>query len=410
MSIDLNSGEVRKNPYPAYGELRHTASAVYDAHRNMWYVGRYNDVFEVLRNSKNFSNEYSGVEFTLLGADGAKHTRSRNMVQSAFTSERIASLDNALRSLTDKLVAPIADRGECELIGEFAALIPTSGIAWMLGIDDTRLSDLRRWSAAILKSTGARRKTRKNQTRPGLLHRWSKALLESADTRRKKIKNHTDTTSDIAECRAYFIDHFNQAKQKPNGGWLTDSLIKNSESDSLTTEEMLDIGFLLIVAGTETTTNLIGNAALFLARNPRIQDQIRENPQLLKPFIEEVLRFDSPVQQRPRIATSPTKVGNVDIPSGARIEVLIGSANRDLEKFPDADQFRLDRESNRHLTFGAGPHFCLGAELARLEAFAALYALTTHLPKMTLASPLGEIDYPDNLRRRGPRQLHIKFC
>ena len=136
---------------------------------------------------------------------------------------------------------------------------------------------------------------------------------------------------------------------------------------------------------------------------------IRKNPQLLVPFIEEVLRYDSPVQRRPRITTCPTKIGNVDIPVGSQIEALIGSANRDMDKFPDADQFRFDREPNRHLTFGAGTHFCLGFELARLEAFVALDTLVRQLPIMTLAQSTEDLEYPDNLSRRGPRKLHIKF-
>ena len=408
MKINLITEEVRQNPYPAYDEVRRAGSAVYDPHRNLWYVGRYDDVFEVLRNNECFSNKITGVESTLLGADGTLHARARNIVRPAFTADRVAALDGAIRSFVEKLAARIAERDECELIEDFAVLIPTTGIAWMLGIDDTRPGDLRRWSAAILESTGARRLA-KNRTRPGNLRRWSAAILESIGVRRLIKKNYPDTMSTIAECKAFLIDHFNRAMQKPSGGWVIDLLINNSDSDRLTTDELLDIGFLMIVAGTETTTDLIGNAVLLLASNPRIQDHIRNNPQLLAPFIEEVLRFDSPVQRRPRITSRPAKIGNVDIPAGARIEALIGSANRDPEKFPDADQFHFDREPNRHITFGAGPHFCLGAQLARLEAFAALDVLIRELPKITLACPGEDLTYPDNLSRRGPQQLHIKF-
>ena len=421
MIINLVSDKVRQNPYPAYEELRHAGHAVYDPRRNLWYIGRYDDVSEVLRNQKCFSNRLTGVESTLLGADGIMHSRSRNIVQPAFTPERVAELDEAIHLFVNKLIASIADKDEIELIMDFAFLIPTTGISWMLGIDEDRVYDLRRWSAAILRSTKSRRRAKKWHTKsksktglydnnqPGYFGRWSESLHHNTAVKWLIKKFHSDTASNIKECKEFFINHFNRAREKPTGGWVTDLLMDNNKDDKLTTEELLDISFLMIVAGTETTTDLIGNAALLLASNPQIQDQIRNDPQLVKPFIEEVLRYDSPVQRRPRITTCPTKIGDVDIPENSRIEVLIGSANRDPEKFLDADQFRFDRKPNRHLSFGAGSHFCLGAELARLEATAALNALTQQLPIMTLACPLEDLEYPTNLSRRGPKQLHIKF-
>lgn len=408
MNIDLNSGEVRQNPYPAYDEVRRAGHAVYDPWRNLWSVGRYDDVFEVLRNNEIFSNKVTGVESTLGGADGTSHTRSRNIVRAAFSAERIAALDGAIRSLAEKLASRIAGRETCEFMGEYAVLIPTTVIAWMLGLDDTRPGDLYRWSAVIIESAGARRHVKK-YTRLHGLRSWLEAIFVSTGAGRFIHKKHTDTMKEVAECEACLIDHFNRARKKSNGGWIMDLHINGSDGDRLSMKELLDISFLMITAGTETTTDLIGNAALLLASNPQIQDYLRDNPELVEPFIEEVLRYDSPVQRRPRVAKHPVTIGDVDIPEGAQIEALIGSANRDPEKFPEADQFRLDRNPNRHITFGAGPHFCLGAQLARLEATAALDVLIRKLPKMTLACTVEDLTYPEMLTMRGPQQLPIKF-
>lgn len=407
MTINLTSDEVRRNPYPAYDEVRKAGHAVYDPQRNLWSIGRYDDVFEVLRNNEIFSNKVTGVESTLGGADGTSHTRTRNIVRAAFSPERIAALDGAIRSLAEKLASRIAGRETCEFMGEYAVLIPTTVIAWMLGMDDSRPEDLYRWSAAIIASAGARRNTKKYSRQHGLYGRLI-AILAST-TGRLIHKKNAGAMKDIAECEAFLIDHFNRAMKRPNGGWIMELHINDNDGDSLSLEELLDISFLMITAGTETTTDLIGNAALLLASNPQIQDYLRANPELVGPFIEEVLRYDSPVQRRPRVAKHLVKIGDVDIPEGAQIEALIGSANRDPEKFADADQFRLDRNPNRHITFGAGPHFCLGAQLARLEATAALNVLIRKLPKLRLACPMEDLTYPEMLTMRGPQQLPIEF-
>jgi cytochrome P450 len=405
--IDLFSERVRRNPYPAYEEVRRAGPAVYDWRTRTWYVGRYRDVQHVLREHESFSNERTGVESTLLGADGALHERSRSIVQPAFSLERIASLKEPLRSLSGELSADVVAREACDLVEDFAMLVPMTGIAWMLGMDTTRVRDLRRWSAAIIRSTSERRATRKTGAGPADFRRYLVGLVGKIDSRLRPSTSRAST--DLEECRAFLVEHFDQARLKRTGGWLTDALAEQRGNDGLTTEELMDIAFLLIVAGTETTTDLIVNSALFLACNPDVQDEVRGNPELLNAFLEEVLRFDSPVQRRPRIAARRVTIGSVEIPAGARIEVLLGSANRDPEKFADADRFRLDRRPNRHLTFGVGRHFCLGAELARIEAHAALEALAQRCPKMTLACSIGQLEYPTNLRRRGPLRLPIKF-
>ena len=211
------------------------------------------------------------------------------------------------------------------------------------------------------------------------------------------------------EFEEFLLNHFEQTERGTSDGWVKDILTNRGRNDSLSMKEMIDIAMIVVSAGTETATGLMTAAALILARNPLLQEQIRDNAALLSPFIEEVLRFESPLQRKRRRAKYQAKIGNVVVPKGASVEVLIGSANRDPRKFEKAEQFRLDRYPNPHIAFGVGPHFCLGAQLARREAYAILKAVLEHMPTLALARAGEKIEYSQNISLRGPRHLHLKF-
>jgi pimeloyl-[acyl-carrier protein] synthase len=378
---ELFSEEVRQNPYPAYDELRRAASIPYSRQRKAWLIARYDDVAEVLSDQRRFSTKGTSAETTLLGADLADHARVRGIVKGAFSSTRLSNLGDAVRKLVDDLLDPVVARGKCELIADLAAPLPLTVVAWMLGIDIARRDDLRRWSAAIL------REGKKRPPQPG----------------RGEIPD------EVSQCRSFLADHFRRAESEPTGGWVTDWLAGCGGNERLTLAEMIDIGFLLIVAGTETTTNLIGNATLALTNGSQWQGRILAEPALIDPFIEEVLRYESPVQRRSRVAVSDTRIGDTNIPAGSRLEIFIGAANRDPKQFPNADQFIVGRKPNHHLAFGVGSHFCLGAQLARMEASAALQALSRRLPELALARPHERIDFGESFSVRGPRLLDLTF-
>jgi cytochrome P450 len=377
-SVSFSTDKIRQNPYPAYEELRRSAPVSHDSRTGLWFVSRYDDVRRVLTDPSTFSNKNTSAEATLLGADAEAHGRVRNVVKQAFTAARIKALDGSIRSLAHDLVARAA-RGACEIVGEIALPLPLTVVAWMLGIDEARLPDLRRWSEAILRY-GARGQSGRETEHP-----------------------------DIAECRRFLADHMERAKREPGGGWVTDLLIAQVGPDCLTLAETVDVGFLLVVAGTETTTNLIGNAALLLADDRQRQARLRSDPQSIGPFVEEVLRFESPVQRRPRVAMQPVEIAGTLIPENSRVEVLIGSANRDQEKFADADKFDLDRRPNDHLAFGAGPHFCLGAHLARLETIAVLSAMLQRSADISRIMPREGVPYAASLSARGPQRMLLTF-
>jgi cytochrome P450 len=238
------------------------------------------------------------------------------------------------------------------------------------------------------------------------MRRWSQAiLLYGARGRSGADAEHPE----VAACRTFLANHMEQAKREPCGGWVTELLVAEAGPGGLTLPEMVDIAFLLVVAGTETTTNLIGNAAMLLAADPQRQERLRGDPQSIGTFIEEVLRFESPVQRRPRFTTQPVETAGTIIPKNARVEILIGSANRDPEKFADADKFSLDRRPNDHVAFGAGPHFCLGAHLARLETTSVLSAMLQRSVDISLATPHERVPYAASFSVRGPQRMSLMF-
>ena len=361
MTPDLFSQQVQRNPYPAYAELRRSAPVHHDPRTNIWFISRHDDVFAALTQPEVFSSRVGpvGMGSTLLGADPPAHTRVRRIVQRSFTLARINALEELIRSRAEELVQRAGRRGRFELVADLAAQIPLAVIARILGVDAARHEDLRRWSDAML---------------------------------------HAHATG-IAECRRHLTQTL------ASGSAL---LSATDGAEQLGPEELIDVGMLLVIAGIETTTNLIGNALLVLTLQPALQTRLRASPQLVAPFIEEVLRYDAPVQRKLRIATRATDVAGVRIPGGARVEVLLGSANRDEGKFPDAERFLIEREPNRHLAFGAGPHFCLGAQLARLEASAVLEALL-RLPPLRRASPDARVEFIPSFSVRGPQRLELAF-
>jgi cytochrome P450 len=373
--VNLFGDEVRRDPYPAYEELRRSAPVFCDRRSGVWFVSRYHDARRVLTDPAGFSNKNTSAETTLLGADLEAHTRVRNIVKRAFTAARIKEWDESIRSLADDLVERAVARGTCEVINEIALPLPSTIVARMLGFDATRLPDMRRWSEAIL------------------LHGTSGVSGKGVE--------HPEVTA----CRAFLAEHMEGARRKPCGGWVTDLIAAQDAPDCLAQAELVDIGFLLIVAGTETTTNLIGNATMLLAADRQCQSRLRDDPQSIAPFVEEVLRFESPVQRRPRFATMPVEIAGTLIPENARVDILIGSANRDREKFADADTFDLDRRPNDHLAFGAGPHFCLGAHLARLETISVLSAMLRRSGDISRATPQERVPYAASFSVRGPQRM-----
>jgi cytochrome P450 len=356
--------------------------------RGLYVVSRYEDVSSVLRDPELFSSMAMGgprrpegsenvdpTNGSLIGLDPPEHGRHRAIVNRGFTPRRIAELEPRIRKLADELLGSFEGRGQCDLVAEFANPLPVAVIAELLGLDPARRNDFKRWSTALIIGS-----TRGGGPPRGQLFR---------------------------EFRGYMSKVVEERRREP-GDDLISLLVHAEEEDGvLDTGQVVGFASLLLAAGSETTTNLIGNALLALHENPDQAEALRSEPGLIPQLLEEALRFDPPVQLLMRLATRETRLAGVSIPEGAMVVPLLASANRDPGRFEEPDRFDVRRDTQGHLSFGLGNHFCLGASLARLEARIALETLFERLPDWRIDAP--HIERHGSVLIRGPRALPLRF-
>jgi cytochrome P450 len=312
----------------------------------------------------------------LVESDPPEHDALRSIVNRGFTPRRISEWEQRAQEIVTRCMAGV-DRGRpFDVMRDLAVPLPVTVIAEMLGVESSRQHDFKRWGDAVVAaSTGAGRQG-------GL-----SALL-----------------APMGELRAY-LRGIIRARQRDPQDDLISVLLEHRDGGALDEERLFGFIMLLLIAGNETTTNLIGNATLALLAHPDQLARVRSEPRYLPALVEETLRYDTPVQTLFRQTTQPVEVSGGTIPAGAPVALLMGSANRDDEVYPDPDRFDVTRESPGHLAFGFGVHFCLGASLARLEARVALEALITELPHRSLPEPT--TDWVDSFTVRGPRTLWL---
>ena len=358
------SAQYPLDPFPQYERMRATAPVFQDDHSGSWHVFRYDDVQRVLSEHATFSSRMGGdnpsgtgqlFASSLITTDPPRHRQLRSLVTQAFTPKAVDALAPRIAGLTDELLAEIAGKGSADLIRDLAYPLPVIVISELMGIPSEDRERFKHWSDVIV-----------SQTR----------TLPASETQ-------DSTTSEMVE---YFLALIDQRRSRPGTDLISSLLAAEIDGQKLTVPELLGFCALLLVAGNETTTNLIGNAVLCLAESPGTLERLLSEPALVPQALEEVLRFRSPVQSMYRVAVADTVVGDHLIPAGAPIVAWIGSANRDGQQFQRAAEFDVDRNPNRHLAFGHGIHFCLGAPLARLEARIALEALLSRLPGLSVAS------------------------
>jgi cytochrome P450 len=317
-----------------------------------------------------------GEDTSLIGQDPPIHTGLRNIVNRGFTPRRISALEAGIRVRVVALVDALAERDEIELVRDLAAPLPVMVIAELLGLDPEQHAQFKRWADDMIVGSSGRD-------------------VAEADVDRS-----------VAELRGFLEGAIDERRGQP-GDDLISVLVHAEEDDGvLTARQVLNFVQLLLAAGSETTTNLLGSAVFHGLRHPSQWSAVRRDPALVPALLEETLRFDSPVQLVMRLVTEDTEIGGGKIPAGARIFVLLGSANRDPAQFPDADRFDIHRRATGHLGFGLGTHFCLGASLARLQARLAVEALLTRLPDLALVSE--SVEHHGSFLVRGPRSLPLR--
>ncbi|GAC1568661.1 MAG: monooxygenase YjiB [Ktedonobacteraceae bacterium] len=336
------------DPFPWFKMMRESAPVYLDPRRHNWYVFSYNDVQRVLSEYSTFSSQFIGsdqpLDASMINMDPPRHRQLRSLVTLAFTPRAIARLTSRITDIVNELLDKVTSQGKMDVINDLSYPLPVIVIAELLGIP--------------------------REDRERFKH-WSDQLVGSAPS---------DGTDPQAEMSHYFKWVIEQRRKEPKDDLISALLAAQIDGKHRTEQELLGFCVLLLTAGNETTTHLIGNAIWCFDDRSEAWAELKANPALLPDAIEEVLRYRSPVKLMFRVTTHDTRIGDKDIPAGSGMIAWIGSANRDDAQFPNADTFDIHRSSNRHLAFGHGIHFCLGAPLARLESKIALGIMLERLP------------------------------
>jgi cytochrome P450 len=384
--------EFLDDPYPYYALLREH-DPVHELEGGGVLLTRYEDALNVYRDARASSDKtiefrpkfgesplYEHHTTSLVFNDAPLHTRVRRLILGALNQRAIARMESDVKRLVDALLDDLAQRGEVDLIEAFAARIPVEVIGNLLAVPHAERGPLRAWSLAILSAL---------EPAPGseILDRGNRAVSDFVDYLRQLV----------ADRRRH--------PGNPESDVLTRLIAGERDGERLTEKELYHNCIFLLNAGHETTTNLIGNGMWLLLRNPEQMARLRSEPALLGPSIEEMLRYEGPIQLNNRRLTAPTQIGATDLPAGTFITIAIGAANRDPAQFAEPERFDVGRDPNRHVAFGQGAHACAGMNVARMEARIAFAQLLARFADVQLA---GEPVRDRRIRFRGFRSLPVR--
>lgn len=371
------------DPAALYAELR-AVGVTRDAHHGFWLVARHADVVDSLRRPEVFSSEVGPLAHLrggtdtamMIAADDPRHHRLRSVVSDVFHRRRTEAWREPMTAVADELLDGALDARVVDAVAAFAVPLPVRVIATLLGIPTSDEAQFRSWSHTFID---------------GLSHRDPATAVAPAWTALTR----------------YLGEAIDVRRSHPADDLISSVAARiGDEQLALSPDEAVDLCVLLLVAGNETTTNLLANAIGLLADRPALQAELREAPGGIGRFVEEVLRYDSPVQGLFRRCTQPTSLGGVRIDTGDLVVLLFGSANRDEQVFDAADELQPGREASPHVAFGLGPHYCLGASLARLEAQIGLERLLARTKRIEPA-PRAEPSRAVSLVTRGYDRLPV---
>ncbi len=362
LSLDPYSPALHEDPYPVYARMRAEQPVLRNEELGFWALSRYADVYAALLDPATYISGRGvavGVERQdmaempiLIMMDPPRHTRMRALVNRAFTPRRIAELEPRVRQIAGELL-DAWQGGPVDLVASFAGPLPTIVIAELLGV-------------------------------PASDREWFRARSNAATQFQPGVPRSSEVGERVQELAAYMARALAERRTRPRDDLLSALVEAEIDGQRLSEPELIGFAFLLLVAGNETTANLIGSSVLNLDRFPDQRRRLLRDPALLPSAVEEFLRFDAPVQGLARVLTRDVVLHGTAIPAGERVLLLFGSANRDERRFPDADRFDVGRDPNPHLAFGFGAHFCLGASLARLEARVAFEELLARHPELAV--------------------------
>jgi cytochrome P450 len=399
--VDLFDPVFKANPYPTYAQLRSSAPIhriTLPDGRGVWLVTRYEDILAIFKD-KRFVKDWRKVltpeqlaqippipqvmeplSKNMLDTDPPDHERLRALVSKAFTPRLIERMRGRIQAIADSLLDAVEDKGQMDLIDEYAFPLPIIVIAELLGVPAEDRNSFREWSDAAVSGNA------------------TTEYLEEV------LVPHMTAFSN------YLRRMFEEKRMNPEDD-LISALVRAEEAgERLSEDELLGMVFLLLIAGHETTVNLIGNGVLALLQHPDQLEKLRNDPSLIKGAVEELLRYDGPVEtSTERFAREDVAIGGTVIPKGEMVLVVIAAADRDPEQFADPDALDITRTDNRHLAFGKGIHHCLGAPLARMEGQIAIGTLLRRMPKLRLKKSPQSLSWRSGMVLRGLQGLPMEF-
>jgi pimeloyl-[acyl-carrier protein] synthase len=388
--------EVLANPHEIYRALRELDPVHWDPYMHAWVVTSYPEVITVLMNCsadraplpayldrlglsvmKPFAE---AMKQQMMFMDGAMHARLRSICSAAFTPRRVEGLRAVIERIAEELIDKFVESGRMEMVIDFANPLPAIVTAKLLGVP---VEDHKQ------------------------LHAWVLDLAEVLGN----FQHHPDRVVEIVrsleDLKSYIAERMEEQRRRPNSGLIYSLMMTEVDGHRLSDEEVIANTIITLIGGHETTTNLIASGFLTLIRNPESLEQLRSRPEIVGSAVEELLRYESPVQHTARIAPAEMQLGEKTIQKGSRIVAVLAGANRDPNRFTDPDRLDLLRSDNRHLAFGWAAHFCFGAPLARMEGQIAFNTLLRRLSNPALVDD--ELNWRENAGLRGLTKLNISF-
>ncbi|GAB3382929.1 cytochrome P450 [Spongiibacter taiwanensis] len=396
MQFDPMNADFQQNPYPFYDELRAKQPVVWSESMQGFCVAAYDDIMTVLTDSDNYSSskfwpillgEYDPAPEVqpMISLDPPDHLRTRTLAQKAFLPRELKKLEIKIQQISDDLVdhaISVSKDNTFDMAWDFAALFPVSVIAEMLGIDKSLRLDFKHWVDNLLAAS-------------------NRAIYD--DARLAEIKHASDSL------RAYFSKLVDERTENPGDDMISSFIQAEVNGERLSKIEVINLAILLLIGGTETTTNLLGGLLAGYHDHPEAFAAARADRSLVPQLLEEQLRWQPPVQSLFRHTTREVVLNGVTIPENTMVMTLLGSANRDPEKFPDPTVFDLKRDVRGYCTFGQGPHFCMGSFLSKFEAAIAVNKLFDRFKVLEPLQQPEEVRWIDSYFARGPITLPVRY-
>jgi cytochrome P450 len=383
--------EFRANPYPHYAPLLAGPPPILNmGPMTFALVARYADVTAALRDHEHLSSvgpppppqayqgRFAGSR-NMLGSDPPQHSRLRRLVSRDFTPRRIRELEPRIREIAKDQLDKVEAKGSFDVIADLANVLPVTVIAEMLGVPPELNAKFKHWSDTII----------------------------GGDNNVPGAPQPPESIRAIDELGDYFTAEIEKRRSKPGLDLVSALVAAHDEGEVMSAADLLSFVTLLLVAGNETTTNLIGNGMLALGRHPDQLDALKRDPSMLPRAIEEMLRYDGPVQSTVRFTKEPVQLGGTEIPAGAFAMMIVAAADRDPAQFKNPEKFDITRDPNEHVAFGEGIHFCIGAPLARMEARIAFEAMLERFPRLRLKGPAIKPTYKGSYFLRGLESLPL---